>query len=46
LGHYENLDKDEELALPVDPAIRAVKKDGWRKSIQGTRGSPRYKIRF
>jgi type I restriction enzyme R subunit len=27
---YDNLDKDEELALRLDTAIRAVKKDGWR----------------
>jgi type I restriction enzyme, R subunit len=27
---YDNLDKDEQLAIRVDAAIRAVKKDGWR----------------
>jgi type I restriction enzyme, R subunit len=27
---YDNLEKDEELAIRVDTAIRAVKKDGWR----------------
>ena len=27
---YDNLDKDEELAIRVDSAIRGVKKDGWR----------------
>jgi type I restriction enzyme, R subunit len=27
---YDNLDKDEELAVRLDAAIRAVKKDGWR----------------
>jgi type I restriction enzyme R subunit len=27
---YDNLDKDEKLAVRVDAAIRAVKKDGWR----------------
>jgi type I restriction enzyme R subunit len=27
---YDNLDKDEQLAMRVDAAIRAVKKDGWR----------------
>jgi type I restriction enzyme R subunit len=27
---YDNLDRDEELAVRVDAAIKAVKKDGWR----------------
>jgi type I restriction enzyme, R subunit len=27
---YDNLDKDEQLAIRVDAAISAVKKDGWR----------------
>lgn len=27
---YDNLDKDEQLAIRVDTAIRGVKKDGWR----------------
>ena len=27
---YDNLDKDEQLAIRVDAAIRGVKKDGWR----------------
>ncbi len=27
---YDNLDKNEELAVRVDTAIRDVKKDGWR----------------
>ncbi|HMN11383.1 MAG TPA: HsdR family type I site-specific deoxyribonuclease [Bellilinea sp.] len=27
---YDNLDRDESLAVEIDQAIRAVKKDGWR----------------
>ena len=27
---YDNLEKNEELALQVDTAIRDIKKDGWR----------------
>ncbi len=27
---YDNLDRDEMLAVQIDQAIRAVKKDGWR----------------
>src|SRR5690606_38498978 len=27
---YDNLDRDEALAVQIDEAIRAVKKDGWR----------------
>jgi type I restriction enzyme R subunit len=27
---YDNLDKKEDLALAIDTAIRAVKKDNWR----------------
>lgn len=27
---YDNLDKDEDLALRVDTAVRNIKKDGWR----------------
>lgn len=27
---YDNLEKDEELAIRIDGAVRAVKKDGWR----------------
>lgn len=27
---YDNLEKDEELAIRIDGAVRSVKKDGWR----------------
>src|SRR5437016_4743714 len=27
---YDNLDKDGELAIRVDAAVRGIKKDGWR----------------
>lgn len=27
---YDNLEKDEELAIRVDAAVRGIKKDGWR----------------
>lgn len=30
---YDNLSKNEELALQLDQAIRQTKKDGWRGSI-------------
>src|SRR6476620_9529117 len=29
---YDNLDKDEDLAVRVDKAIRDIKKDGWRSN--------------
>ena len=29
---YDNLDKDEALALAVDQAVRQSRQDGWRRN--------------